>query len=75
MVAYDDGKKNYVYQVLVDKLNEYFTPKRNSAFERHLFRNINPLEGESFNKFVLRLRQQYPSAHLVIQRPRSRRFA
>lgn len=54
-----DGKDNVkIYDVLVSKLNEYFSPRRNTTFERHLFRNITPIEGENFNKFLLRLRQQ-----------------
>ncbi|XP_053953714.1 uncharacterized protein LOC128860298 [Anastrepha ludens] len=52
-----DGKTN-VFKVLVDKLDEYFSPKRNSTFERHLFRNLSPSEGENFNKYLLRLRNQ-----------------
>lgn len=47
-----------IYQVLVEKLNAYFSPKQNSSFERHLFRNLCPSEGETFAKFVLRLRHQ-----------------
>lgn len=55
---YDPEKKNDDFKTLVDKLGEYFSPKRNETFERHLFRNLTPLEGEDFNKFVLRLRNQ-----------------
>ncbi|XP_049316516.1 uncharacterized protein LOC125779294 [Bactrocera dorsalis] len=46
------------FEVLVAKLDEYFSPKRNSTFERHLFRNLSPVEGENFNKYLLRLRHQ-----------------
>lgn len=58
LVEYDDEKKNDVFKILVDKLDEYFSPKRNSTFERHLFRDLTPVEGEDFNKFLLRLRHQ-----------------
>ncbi|XP_053954513.1 uncharacterized protein K02A2.6-like [Anastrepha ludens] len=58
LVEADAENKVDVFKVLVEKLNNYFTPKRNSTFERHLFRSIAPLEGEPFNKFVLRLRHQ-----------------
>ena len=47
-----------VFDVLVKKLDEYFSPKRNSTFERHLFRSIKPENGEDFKKFILRVRQQ-----------------
>lgn len=56
--AYDEKVENDVYKILVDKLNAYFSPKQNSTFERHLFRTLCPTEGETFAKFVLRLRQQ-----------------
>lgn len=58
LVETDEKNGIKSYDVLVGKLNEYFSPKRNTTFERHLFRNITPIEGESFNKFLLRLRQQ-----------------
>lgn len=47
-----------IYKVLVKKLTEYFSPKRNSVFQRHIFRFLKPNEGETFNQFLLRIRQQ-----------------
>lgn len=47
-----------VFQILVDALTKYFSPTQNSTFERHTFRNLKPKEGETLNKFLLRLRQQ-----------------
>ncbi|KAK7105707.1 hypothetical protein V1264_012941 [Littorina saxatilis] len=38
--------------------SDYFTPKQNPVFERHLFRQMNKEEGESTLQFVTRLRQQ-----------------
>lgn len=58
LVEYDSKADNDVFIVLVTKLDEYFSPKRNSTFERHLYRSLTPCEGEPFNKFLLRLRQQ-----------------
>ncbi|XP_036334769.1 uncharacterized protein K02A2.6-like [Rhagoletis pomonella] len=58
LVEVDVEKQIDVFKVLIEKLNDFFSPKRNSTFERHLFRNIVPLEGECFNKFLLRLRHQ-----------------
>ncbi|XP_054736166.1 uncharacterized protein LOC129243060 [Anastrepha obliqua] len=46
------------YEVLVGKLTQHFSPKRNSTFERHLFRSLKPVEGETLNKFILKLRGQ-----------------
>ncbi|XP_074032658.1 uncharacterized protein [Leptinotarsa decemlineata] len=53
----EDGN-NDVFKILVDALTKYFSPLQNSTFERHTFRNIKPGEGETLNKFLIRLRQQ-----------------
>ncbi|VEN61855.1 unnamed protein product [Callosobruchus maculatus] len=58
IVDYDEEEDNDVFQNLVAKLSEYFSPRQNSAFERHVFRNLRPEEGENLNKFLLRTRQQ-----------------
>lgn len=55
---YDAEKNNDVFRGLVEKLSEYFSPKQNSTFERHIFRSLKPESNESFNKFVLKVRQQ-----------------
>lgn len=47
-----------MFKTLVKKLNDHFSPEQNSTFERHLFRNIKPENGEIFSKFLLRVRQQ-----------------
>ena len=54
----DSKDQNDVFKILVEKLSEYFSPKQNSTFERHIFRNIKPENGENFNKFLLRIRHQ-----------------
>ncbi|XP_032309453.1 uncharacterized protein LOC116655693 [Drosophila ananassae] len=58
LVDYDEAQGNDVFEILVEKLNAYFSPKQKSTFERHLFRKLAPLENENFAKFILRLRQQ-----------------
>lgn len=58
LAEFNQDEPNDVFQILVDKLTTYSSPKQNSSFERHLFRNLIPSEDESFAKFVLRLRQQ-----------------
>lgn len=47
-----------VFKTAVEKLDEYFLPKQNRVYERHIFRQIKQEEGEKFEKFVVRLRNQ-----------------
>uniref|UniRef100_A0ABD2WZD1 Uncharacterized protein n=1 Tax=Trichogramma kaykai TaxID=54128 RepID=A0ABD2WZD1_9HYME len=47
---------NDVFQVLVQKLSDYFSPAQNLTFERHVFRKIKPESEENFEKFLLRVR-------------------
>lgn len=47
-----------VYKVALNKLNEYFSPKQSRVYERHLFTLIKQEEGEKFEKFLLKLRNQ-----------------
>lgn len=56
--TYIEVEKNDVFKILVEKLTDYFSPKQNSTFERHIFRSIRKEDGEDFNKFLLKIRQQ-----------------
>nr|CAH7714496.1 unnamed protein product [Callosobruchus chinensis] len=56
--SYNKEENNDVFKTLVDKLTDYFSPKQNSTFERHIFRSIRNEDGEDFNKFLLKIRQQ-----------------
>ena len=47
-----------VFAIAIEKLDAYFLPKRNKIYERHMFRQIKQEEGEKFEKFVVRLRNQ-----------------
>ena len=40
------------------KLTEYFVPKSNEPYERHVFRNLSQAENEIIGQFMLRLRKQ-----------------
>lgn len=46
------------YEVAVAKLNEFFEPKRNTFYERHMFRLIKQDKNEKIAMFVMRLRTQ-----------------
>lgn len=46
------------YEHAVDKLNEYFLPKQNDAYERHVLRLMRQEEDETIGAFVMRLRPQ-----------------
>lgn len=47
-----------VFNVAIEKLDEFFLPKKNRVYERHMFRLIKQEEGEKFERFLLRLRKQ-----------------
>lgn len=44
------------YENAVAKFDEYFLPKKNDAFERHIFRKCKQNEGESVDAYVTRLK-------------------
>ena len=46
------------YAVCIRKLDNHFRTEENVPFERHVFRQLAPTEGEPVDKFVVRLRQQ-----------------
>ena len=46
------------YAVCIRKLDHHFRSDENIPFERHVFRQLAPTDGESVDKFVVRLRQQ-----------------
>lgn len=47
-----------VYQISIQKLDEYFAPKQCSIYERHRFRLLKQEPEEKFEKFLIRLRHQ-----------------
>ncbi|XP_026745717.1 uncharacterized protein LOC113507064, partial [Trichoplusia ni] len=63
-----------VFKTVIEKLDDYFLPKQNKIYERHLFRQIKQVEGEKFEKFVVKLRNQSskckftsPDEHIIDQ--------
>lgn len=57
-VQQNEEKTLNVYDTAITKLNEQFSPKRNSVFERHIFRTMKLDDGETFDRFMIRLRNQ-----------------
>lgn len=47
-----------VYDIAVEKLKEYFLPKRSTAYERHIFFGLCQNTGELVEQFAYRLRKQ-----------------
>lgn len=47
-----------VYKEALGKLDNYFSPKQSCVYERYLYRLIKQEQGEQFEKFLLRLRNQ-----------------
>lgn len=52
------AKDEKVYKLAIEKLDEYFSPKQSIIYERHVFRLMKQEEGEKFEKFIVRLRNQ-----------------
>ncbi|XP_058817207.1 uncharacterized protein K02A2.6-like [Topomyia yanbarensis] len=46
------------FQSMINKLDEYFAPKRHDTFERHSFWSLRPNAEESLDKFLLRAKVQ-----------------
>ena len=46
------------YKKAVEKLNEYFSPKKNILFETHKFRQLKQMSEETIDQYCTRLRQQ-----------------
>lgn len=46
-------------------LNDYFKPKTNKTYERHIFRGLAQRDEETMNQFVTRLRQQAKNCEFV----------
>lgn len=46
------------YEMALAKLNEFFEPKKNSTYERHMFRVLKQEKGEKIGIFAMRLRVQ-----------------
>lgn len=57
-VQQNEEKDVRVFDIAIEKLDAQFAPKRNSVFERHVFRTMKPEEGEIFDRFLIRLRKQ-----------------
>lgn len=49
------GDTGTTFDAAVQKLTDYFRPKKNVAFERHLFRQARQEHGETMDNFIVRL--------------------
>ena len=45
------------YETTKAKITAYFTPRKNTSYNRHMFRKTGQSDGESVGQFVTRLRQ------------------
>lgn len=54
------------YRKTVAKLTDYFAPKENTSYERHIFRKMSQHRNERIDAFVMRHRQI--GANLVFER-------
>ena len=53
-----EGEEVNAYNQAVEMLSAYFRPKKNTTYERHLFRAITQEHNESFDQFLTKLKQQ-----------------
>ncbi|XP_030765263.1 uncharacterized protein K02A2.6-like [Sitophilus oryzae] len=58
VTEYDPTIKNDIFKALVDRLNDRFSPQQTPCFERHVFRNMKPVDGENLNRYLIRCRPQ-----------------
>ena len=58
LVDPDPASNQDPYAVCIRKLDHHFRSDENIPFERHVFRQLAPTDGEPVDKFVVRLRRQ-----------------
>ncbi|XP_063391875.1 uncharacterized protein LOC134677371 [Cydia fagiglandana] len=58
VVSEEEKDKVDVYKSTIKKLDGFFLPHQNKTYERHLFRQLKQEQGETFEKFLVRLRRQ-----------------
>ncbi|KAL9985472.1 hypothetical protein ACROYT_G007886 [Oculina patagonica] len=46
------------YKIAIRKLDSYFRVEENIPYERHVFRQLTPQDGETVDQFMVRLRKQ-----------------
>lgn len=46
------------YTMMVNRLSQFFAPKRNPTYERCVFKRLKQLDNEKIDTFVMRLREQ-----------------
>lgn len=63
-----EGNKDVdIFQVAIEKLNNYFSPKLSRIYERHVFRQIRQRKDERFDQFLIRLRKQAEKCQFLNQ--------
>ena len=53
------------FKVAIRKLDFYFRVEENIPYERHVFRQLSLLEGETSDQFMVRLREQARHCNLI----------
>lgn len=61
------SEENKDYDATIKVLGDYFIPKSNVSFERHLFRKILQKSDETVDQFLCMLNQQASSCDFVAQ--------
>jgi hypothetical protein len=53
-----NSKTDDEYEIALKILDEYFSPKANIPYERHVFRQMKQEDGETLDQFILKLKNQ-----------------
>ena len=56
-IFYTLSETGTTYETAKAKVTDYFTPRKNTSYNRHMFRKAVQSDGESVGQFVTRLRQ------------------
>lgn len=54
----ETNKEKNFFEIALQRLDDYFSPKQSKVFERYIFRMMKQNENEKFEEFLLRLRHQ-----------------
>ncbi len=55
--TFDNDDDNMKFNIIIEKFDEYCSPRKNITFQRHNFFTCHQKEGQSFDQFVTELKK------------------